>query len=92
MNVDTPEDPVVVRTMVFCLLLNVDQSVELKYPLEEAEDCNILNVGLSPPVVCKGDITDRDEMFVENASFIFSKAVWRSSFIFTPMYNRFSPS
>ena len=30
LNVAGPEDPVVVRVMAFCLLLNVDQFVELK--------------------------------------------------------------
>jgi hypothetical protein len=40
-KVDDPLDPVVVRVIVFCLLLNVVQSADERYPLDDAPDCEI---------------------------------------------------
>ena len=39
LNVAGPEDPVVVRDTAFCLLLNVDQSVELRKPFCVEDAC-----------------------------------------------------
>ena len=48
--------PVVVNVIVLCLLLNVFQSVEVKYPLTEAVAAGIDISGVFPPLEAKGEL------------------------------------
>ena len=60
MNEEAPLVPVVVKLIAFCLLLNVVQSVELKYPFVVALDCEILIVGVVPPELEIGPVAPTD--------------------------------
>ena len=49
-------------TNVACLPLNVVQSVDVKYPLTDVVAAAIDMVGVVPPLVATGAVTERDVM------------------------------